>query len=1030
MPADQRLNIILVLILCMDSKVLAKSLFEDSHLNEFINSRKMGEDGFNEFELTSVQEVTRSHQQSLDASSIHRRRRSVDSTESYDIEISAFGESYKMTLQHTKSVLHPSAKVSIITDEEETEWNGDHPDCFLIGNVHSHDGTVSASFCEELRGMMSTSQHELHFEVLPHHIRKQSTLSSKQHTTVIARKRREDLMFSDLRQQNDINQTEYNHKRKQKRSVPSNDVTIELAVYCDADFLTYKLPTTNMNRRVEIMLCKYNAVQCEWSRADVLNYNVTLSIKLLTFLDTNPSWYNASTSLSDPLNTICTETQAGLAYDHVHVHTGIPNPELGGLAYQSQVCNARYRCGVSADGITTYVTTVHEIGHNMGMLHDADRNCLSPDVGIMGGAGVGWSTCSVNDMNTMLQTGNHGCLWIDNIADNEVTPASLLGKPLVPELPGQLKTADEICEQLYGSGFRYREYPNVVDPSCNLYSCVNHNVGNAHGQMFKQSNSITGLYCEDQKICFGGACVDWSEAQLTNPEVRAGGWSDWEAWTTCSRTCGRGMIYRRRICNNPTPKNNATCDGNEYEAQGCSLTPCVGDNSIDSNLIIQRATETCQRLIDNNIINGTEYTASGTIYSSLKHGVCEVLCESAPGYTRPDFTRFGLIENGTPCPGTLETADANQYSRRPGFYYACLEGYCQKFDCANTLNYGVFDGCGVCNGDNSTCIIRKGNFTDDVAQWGQREWTEIPVGAYNIEISFVYNDMKNYYTEIYTKEGTPIITSSVDDDSRIFQTGNSPVSFGGTLWHNDAYVAIMHTKGPLTEPVIVKVYSFGSNSNTGMKYIYSVPTDIDSCSGTCGNGTWNTDICACDCLNGYTGSLCTSQCSALCNNGAAMNESCACICNEKQYGSKCDCLYPFTGGHCDTCTFVTCENGGVFNATSCSCACLDGNDEAQCKVEQSTTTVSSITIASGSSSSEYNDDFDITIIIIVVVCVVVIGIVLIGCWCIMVIICKKKKCCVVSNKCCFCCVVSNRCCVFSNKCSDKVVFTKVIPIKR
>ncbi|CAC5405360.1 ADAMTS19 [Mytilus coruscus] len=698
MVRKQRLNNVLVMLLCIHSKILAKPVLEDSHINEFINSRKLHEDGFNEFELTSVQEVTNSLQQSLDASSIHRRRRSVDSTESYEIDIFAFGESYKMTLQHTKSVLHPSAKVSIITDEEETEWKGDHPDCFLIGNVHSHDGTVSASFCEELRGMMSTSDHELHFEVLPHHIQKRSSLKSEQHTTLIARKRREDLMFSDFSPKNDdahIHQTEYNHEKINKRSVPSSDFTIELAVYCDADFLSYKLPATNMTRRVEIIIGKYNAVQSEWSRADVLNYNVTLSIKLMTFFDINPSWYNASTSLSVQLKTICTGTQTGLAYDHVHVHTGIPNSELGGLAYQSTVCNARYRCGVSADGITTYVATAHEIGHNMGMLHDADRNCLSPDVGIMGGAGVGWSTCSVNDMNTMLQTGNHGCLWTDNIADNEVNPAFLQGVILVPELLGQLKTADEVCEQIYGRGFRYREYPNVVDPSCNLYSCVDHNVGNTHGQMFKQSDSITGLYCEDQK-------------------------------------------------------------------------PCDGDSSTDSILITQRANETCQRLIDNNIINETEYTASGTIYSSLNHGVCEVFCESTPGYTRPDFTRFGLIENGTPCPGTLDTADANQYSRRPGFYSACLEGYCQRFDCSNTLNSGVFDGCGVCNGDNSTCFIREGTFTDDVAQY-------------------------------------------------------SPVNYGGTLWHNDAYVAIMHAEGPLTQPVIVKVYSFASNSNTGMKYVYSVP---------------------------------------------------------------------------------------------------------------------------------------------------------------------------------------------------------------
>ncbi|CAG2191266.1 unnamed protein product [Mytilus edulis] len=868
MAPEQRLNIILVLILCFYSEIVAKSLLEDSHIKEFIKSRKLRDDGFNEIELTSVQEVTSSHQQSLNSSSIHRRRRSVVSIESYDIEISAFGESYKMTFQHTKSVLHPSAKVTIITDDKETTWNGDYPDCFLIGKVYSHNGTVSASFCKELRGMMSTPDYEFHFEDLPHHIRKRNTLKRKQHTTLVARKRREYSIFTDLIRNNDktpVHQTEYNHTRIHKRSVPSSDFTIELAVYCDADFLAYKLQVTDMNQRIEIMLNKYNAVQYEWSRADVLNYNVTLSIKLMTFFDTNPSWYNTSTSLSVPLNTICTGTQADSAYDHVHVHTGIPNPELGGLAYQSKVCDARYRCGVSADGISTYATTVHEIGHNMGMLHDADRNCLPPDVGIMGGAGVGWSTCSCNDMNTMLQTGNHGCLWIDNIADIEVTPASLLDKTLVPELPGQMYTADEICEQLYGSGFRYRKYPNVVETiaACIMYSCVDHNVGNAYGQMFKQSYSIIGLYCGDQKICFSGDCIDWSVAQLINPEVRAGGWSDWGTWTTCSRTCGRGMLYRRRICNNPTPKNSATCDGNEYEAECCSLTiiiawyifPCVGDISIDSYLINQRASETCQRLIDNNIINGTEYTASGTIYSSLNHGVCEVLCKSTPEYTRPAYTRFGLIENGTPCPGTLDTADANQYSRRPGFYYACLEGYCQKFDCDNTLNAGIFDECGVCNGDNSTCIIREGNFTDDVAQWKRRDWTQIPVGAYNIEISFVWNDMMQYYT-------------------------------------------------------------------------------VDSCFETCGSGTWNTDICACDCQSGYYGFLCTSTCSTRCNNGATVNESnCECICNERQNGSKCDCIYPFTGLNCVTCAFVTCENGGVFNATSCSCACLDGNDDPQCKGE-------------------------------------------------------------------------------------------------
>ncbi|XP_076095404.1 uncharacterized protein LOC143066307 [Mytilus galloprovincialis] len=126
----------------------------------------------------------------------------------------------------------------------------------------------------------------------------------------------------------------------------------------------------------------------------------------------------------------------------------------------------------------------------------------------------------------------------------------------------------------------------------------------------------------------------------------------------------------------------------------------------------------------------------------------------------------------------------------------------------------------------------------------------------------------------------------------------------------------------------------GSNTNTGMQYIYSAPTNIDSCIGTCENGgTWSTDMCACDCTPGYTGNLCTSQCSTQCNNGAAVNESnCECICNEKQFGSKCNCRYPFTGGNCNTCKHVTCENNGVFNAISCRCECLPGYGGLRCDV--------------------------------------------------------------------------------------------------
>lgn len=935
MQLQHYLHLVTFMIIIHES--LAFSAIEDHHIKNFIGARKLREAGFNEIELTSFRNVHGDNQLSLDASSINRRRRSVGSFGSYDVEFTAFGESYKMSLYHMESILHTDAKILTINDDTEEEWNGEHPDCFLNGDLYSHNGSVSASFCDELAGMMLTNNHEIHFEVLPHHIRQRSILTKHAYSTLISRRARANSRLAGLNVAEDYVNTNIDQgvkESRQKRTVPSHDFTIEIAVYCDEDFLLNYLPVVTITERVTAMIVKYNAVAMEWGRSDALGYNVTLSLKLMAFFDKNPLWYNTSTDLGVPLSNICDGTKLGPAYDHVHVHTGVKNPTLGGVAYQSQVCNSNLRCGVSADGLYSYVTTAHELGHNMGMYHDSDRNCISPDIGNMGGAGVGWSTCSANDMNTMLQTGNHNCLWQDNVLSNQISPATLQSVTLQMELPGQMMTNDEICEMLHGSGFRYREYPQVVPTTCNIFSCVNHNVGNYYGLMYRHSDMIAGSYCAPNKICFRSACQVWSAAKLSNLEIRSGGWSAWGSWTTtCSRTCGRGMLFRRRKCNNPTPKNSATCDGNEHDAAGCNLQPCAGDSPFDSVLISQRASESCAYLIKNNIINGSLYTSVGQKYYGSGNGMCEVSCNPVTGYSTPSWTRFGLIEHGTPCSGTLSDADTNNYSRRPGFYWACLEGYCEKFDCANTLNGGVFDGCGVCNGNNDTCLIRQGSNNDTITIWTRIDWITIPVGAYNIELSYVWANNPKYYIEIYTKENVAIIASSTQ---RVFVTGANPVSYGGALWNFDSYKQIMHAKGPLTLPVYAKIYNYGTNAqNTGVNYIYSVPLNINTCTGTCANGgTFSASMCACSCRTGYSGLTCTSTCtsSTLCKNGASVNEStCGCICNEKQYGPQCDCRYPFTGGNCNTCKFYTCQNCGVFNTSTCRCECPAGYGGLQCE---------------------------------------------------------------------------------------------------
>jgi hypothetical protein len=78
-----------------------------------------------------------------------------------------------------------------------------------------------------------------------------------------------------------------------------------------------------------------------------------------------------------------------------------------------------------------------------------------------------------------------------------------------------------------------------------------------------------------------------------------------------------------------------------------------------------------------------------------------------------------------------------------------------------------------------------------------------------VALNSINHNHRLIFSEIYTKEGTKIIasSSSAGDPARIFETGDNPVSYGGTLWHFEYLTQIMYAKGPLDTPVVVKVHS-------------------------------------------------------------------------------------------------------------------------------------------------------------------------------------------------------------------------------
>ncbi|KAK3584792.1 hypothetical protein CHS0354_021253 [Potamilus streckersoni] len=87
--------------------------------------------------------------------------------------------------------------------------------------------------------------------------------------------------------------------------------------------------------------------------------------------------------------------------------------------------------------------------------------------------------------------------------------------------------------------------------------------------------TIPGRYCGDRMVCISYEhCDVWSATglDLTLFTVVQGSWGEWGSWTSCSRTCGRGIMYRQRKCDNPKPRNAPECkeSGPEYDAVSCN----------------------------------------------------------------------------------------------------------------------------------------------------------------------------------------------------------------------------------------------------------------------------------------------------------------------------------------------------------------------------------------------------------------------------------------------------------------------------
>ncbi|CAB3990632.1 A disintegrin and metallo ase with thrombospondin motifs adt-1-like isoform X2, partial [Paramuricea clavata] len=88
--------------------------------------------------------------------------------------------------------------------------------------------------------------------------------------------------------------------------------------------------------------------------------------------------------------------------------------------------------------------------------------------------------------------------------------------------------------------------------------------------------------CDNPKAKHGGKECDGNSQKKTKCDMPPckvnGGWSTWSSWTSCSTTCNAGSQMRSRNCSNPVPKHGGKdCKGTNTMTKKCMVVPCKVD---------------------------------------------------------------------------------------------------------------------------------------------------------------------------------------------------------------------------------------------------------------------------------------------------------------------------------------------------------------------------------------------------------------------------------------------------------------------
>ncbi|NWZ22066.1 ATL2 protein, partial [Asarcornis scutulata] len=282
-------------------------------------------------------------------------------------------------------------------------------------------------------------------------------------------------------------------------------------------------------------------------------------------------------------------------------------------------------------------------------------------------------------------------------------------------------------------------------------------------------------------------------------------WGEWSSWSTCSRSCGGGVMSRERHClrqrlQMPQGTNSTMCVGQAKHYQLCQQQPCPANTASFKQ-------QQCSSF--NAKAFGKRYYHWMPLYpddyTSISNKPCDLQCTTRSG----ERQLMARAQDGTSCKDRTHQG-------------VCINGKCEPVGCDGSLySPRTMDRCRVCGGDGSTCHRVSGSFRKAISQIGYVFITNIPAGATDILI--------------IERRKTENILALADESGHFFFNGNSaidnPQNFrvAGTTFKyrrpsslNSDGLEYIIAQGPTNQSLNAMYYNFNGKM-PHITYDYTVP---------------------------------------------------------------------------------------------------------------------------------------------------------------------------------------------------------------